>query len=54
MAEAELVKMVAWLRASKHPCYVLLPAEEYERKWQAWNLPPPEKTAPDDKKSATH
>jgi L,D-peptidoglycan transpeptidase YkuD (ErfK/YbiS/YcfS/YnhG family) len=44
MAEPELVKMVTWLRASRHPCYVLLPADEYEKKWQSWNLPPPEKT----------
>lgn len=54
MAEPELVKMVAWLRASKHPCYVLLPAEEYERKWQAWKLPPPGKATLNDKNSATH
>ena len=44
MAEPELVKMVTWLRASRHPCYVLLPADEYEQKWRSWNLPPPEKT----------
>ena len=44
MAEPELVKMIAWLRAAKHPCYVLLPMDEYERKWGAWNLPDPEKT----------
>ncbi len=44
MAEPELVKMVSWLRAPKHPCYVLLPADEYEKKWRGWDLPPPEKT----------
>jgi L,D-peptidoglycan transpeptidase YkuD (ErfK/YbiS/YcfS/YnhG family) len=44
MAEPELVKMIAWLRAVKHPCYVLLSADEYQEKWSAWNLPPPEKT----------
>jgi L,D-peptidoglycan transpeptidase YkuD (ErfK/YbiS/YcfS/YnhG family) len=45
MAEPELVKMIAWMRASRHPCYVLLPAEEYEKKWRAWDLPPPGKTS---------
>ncbi len=44
MAEPELVKMVTWMRASRHPCYVLLPADEYEKKRQSWNLPPLEKT----------
>jgi L,D-peptidoglycan transpeptidase YkuD (ErfK/YbiS/YcfS/YnhG family) len=45
MAEPDLVKMIAWMHASRHPCYVLLPADEYEKKWRAWDLPPPEKTA---------
>jgi L,D-peptidoglycan transpeptidase YkuD (ErfK/YbiS/YcfS/YnhG family) len=53
MAEPELVKMISWLRAAKHPCYVLLPADEYEKKWRSWNLPPPEKTGSNDKKTAT-
>ena len=53
MAEPELVKMISWLRASKHPCYVLLPEGEYGKKWQGWNLPPPEKASTTDKKSAT-
>ena len=44
MAEPELVKMIAWFRSSRHPCYALLPAEEYEKKWRAWDLPPPDKT----------
>ena len=44
MAEPELVKMITWLRTSKHPCYVLLPMDEYEKKWRSWNLPVPEKT----------
>src|SRR5438034_104609 len=30
MAEPELVKLVSWLRASRRPCYVLLPAAEYD------------------------
>ncbi|PYJ11686.1 MAG: hypothetical protein DMF06_01890 [Verrucomicrobia bacterium] len=41
MAEPELVKLVSWLRPSRHPCYVLLPAAEYDLKWQNWNLPAP-------------
>src|SRR5213078_2765540 len=45
MAEADLIKMIAWMRASRHPCYVLLPADEYEKRWRRWDLPPPEKTA---------
>jgi len=46
MAEPALVRMIAWMRSSRHPCYALLPADEYEKKWRAWELPPPEKTAP--------
>jgi len=41
MAEPELVRIIAWLRAIRHPCYVLLPGAEYEKKWRVWNLPPP-------------
>jgi L,D-peptidoglycan transpeptidase YkuD (ErfK/YbiS/YcfS/YnhG family) len=40
MAEPDLVKLIAWLRAPRHPCYALLPAAEYERKCRAWGLPP--------------
>jgi L,D-peptidoglycan transpeptidase YkuD (ErfK/YbiS/YcfS/YnhG family) len=43
MAQPELVKMIAWLRASRHPCYVLLPMPEYEKNWRRWNLPSPDK-----------
>ena len=42
MAQDNLVKIVTWLRAKHHPCYVLLSAPEYEQKWRAWNLPSPE------------
>jgi L,D-peptidoglycan transpeptidase YkuD (ErfK/YbiS/YcfS/YnhG family) len=41
MAESDLVKLITWLRSSRHPCYVLLPTQEYDRKWQSWHLPPP-------------
>jgi L,D-peptidoglycan transpeptidase YkuD (ErfK/YbiS/YcfS/YnhG family) len=44
MAQENLVKIVSWLRAGRRPCYALLPAAQYETKWHAWNLPPPEKT----------
>jgi len=43
MAEPDLVKLITWLRTSRHPCYVLLPASEYDARWQNWHLPPPEK-----------
>jgi len=42
MAESDLVKLVTWLRAPRRPCYVLLPASEYETKWRDWHLPPPD------------
>ncbi len=41
MAEENLVKIIRWLRAEKHPCYVLLPWSEYQSKWQEWSLPEP-------------
>jgi L,D-peptidoglycan transpeptidase YkuD (ErfK/YbiS/YcfS/YnhG family) len=44
MAQTDLVKVVTWLREDRHPAYALLPATEYEKKWQAWNLPPPNKS----------
>jgi L,D-peptidoglycan transpeptidase YkuD (ErfK/YbiS/YcfS/YnhG family) len=43
MAETNLVKVITWLRAKRRPCYALLPAAEYDKKWRSWNLPPPEK-----------
>lgn len=42
MAEANLVKLMRWLRAPKKPHYALLPRAEYQAKWQAWGLPSPE------------
>ncbi|MDQ6654683.1 MAG: hypothetical protein M3Y80_02565 [Verrucomicrobiota bacterium] len=41
MAEADLVRVIKWLRADRNPCYALLPTAEYDSKWQAWNLPAP-------------
>ena len=39
MEEANLEKIIAWLRADKRPHYVLLPALEYRKKQRAWGLP---------------
>jgi L,D-peptidoglycan transpeptidase YkuD (ErfK/YbiS/YcfS/YnhG family) len=41
MAEADLVKLIRWLRAAENPHYALLPWAEYQRKWKTWNLPLP-------------
>jgi L,D-peptidoglycan transpeptidase YkuD (ErfK/YbiS/YcfS/YnhG family) len=46
MAEPDLVRIVVWLRASRNPCYALLSAAEYEKKWRAWDLPSPDKSVP--------
>jgi L,D-peptidoglycan transpeptidase YkuD (ErfK/YbiS/YcfS/YnhG family) len=46
MAEPDLVRIIVWLRAARHPCYALLTAAECEKKWQAWDLPPPDKLTP--------
>lgn len=45
MAEDDLVKLIRWLRADKHPHYALLPRAEYEAKWKAWGLPTPQEAA---------
>lgn len=37
-----LEEMICWLRAERSPLYVLLPRDEYLRKWKAWGLPSPE------------
>jgi hypothetical protein len=42
MAQENLVKLITWLRAKRHPCYALLPANEYDKKWRSWNLPLPD------------
>ena len=53
MAEPDLMKIVSWLRASRHPSYVLLPAAEYEHKWRAWDLPEPDKNNSSNKSTTT-
>lgn len=45
MAEANLVQLIRWLRAEKHPHYALLPRAEYEAKWKTWGLPSPAEVA---------
>ncbi|MDQ2824398.1 MAG: L,D-transpeptidase family protein [Verrucomicrobiota bacterium] len=40
MAEGNLVRLITWLRAARHPCYALLPSAEYKKRWQLWDLPP--------------
>jgi L,D-peptidoglycan transpeptidase YkuD (ErfK/YbiS/YcfS/YnhG family) len=42
MAQDNLVKVITWLRAQRRPCYALLSAGDYEKKWRAWNLPSPD------------
>lgn len=41
MAEQDLVRVISWLRAAGRPCYALLTAAEYEKRWQKWKLPAP-------------
>src|SRR3954465_7503185 len=41
MAEPDLVHLITWMRAAKHPCYVRLPQSEDDKKWQNWHLPAP-------------
>jgi L,D-peptidoglycan transpeptidase YkuD (ErfK/YbiS/YcfS/YnhG family) len=39
MAEEDLVRIIRWLRAEGDPHFVLLPADEYRRRREAWRLP---------------
>ncbi|MGI8431385.1 MAG: L,D-transpeptidase family protein, partial [Chthoniobacterales bacterium] len=39
MPQADLVRLITWLRAPRHPVYVLLPRAVYREKMKAWNLP---------------
>jgi L,D-peptidoglycan transpeptidase YkuD (ErfK/YbiS/YcfS/YnhG family) len=39
MAESDLIRLITWLRADRHPSYVLLPRSVYAGKEQSWNLP---------------
>jgi L,D-peptidoglycan transpeptidase YkuD (ErfK/YbiS/YcfS/YnhG family) len=42
MSVENLVALIRWLRADKHPYYALLPLSEYRKKWRAWGLPEPD------------
>lgn len=39
MAEADLVKLIRWLRKNRDPHYVLLPGTEYRSRWKTLGLP---------------
>ena len=39
MAREDLLTLIKWLRADKHPLYALLPWSEYRAKSKAWGLP---------------
>jgi L,D-peptidoglycan transpeptidase YkuD (ErfK/YbiS/YcfS/YnhG family) len=39
MAEGNLVSVIRWLRREKHPCYALLPRNEYQAYREKWDLP---------------
>lgn len=41
MAEADLIKLMRWLRADARPHYALLPKSEYARLWKEWGMPSP-------------
>lgn len=41
MAEADLERVIRWLRTSENPHFALLPKREYEDKWKPWGLPAP-------------
>jgi L,D-peptidoglycan transpeptidase YkuD (ErfK/YbiS/YcfS/YnhG family) len=41
MAREDLEAMIRWLRADANPHYVLLPRDEYVKRWKSWGLPDP-------------
>jgi L,D-peptidoglycan transpeptidase YkuD (ErfK/YbiS/YcfS/YnhG family) len=41
MEQRNLVKLITWLRADRHPCYAAMPRSAYEKNWKRWDLPPP-------------
>lgn len=49
MAENNLIRLITWLRAERHPSYVLLPRRVYLEKAKLWNLPPPAFFGPGEK-----
>jgi L,D-peptidoglycan transpeptidase YkuD (ErfK/YbiS/YcfS/YnhG family) len=45
MPEAAILRIIQWLKAEKNPNYVLLPRDEYLKRWKPWGLPSPEEAA---------
>lgn len=45
MPQASIETIIRWLRASKNPHYVLLPREEYLKRWKELGLPSPQEAA---------
>ena len=45
MPETSILRIIKWLRKEKNPYYVLLPRDEYIRRWKAWGLPSPSAAA---------
>ena len=41
MAEPAMQQLLAWLRPERHPVFVLLPVDEYQRLHRDWRLPAP-------------
>ena len=39
MADPAMARLLAWLRPDRHPVFVLLPAREYDKQRDAWQLP---------------
>jgi L,D-peptidoglycan transpeptidase YkuD (ErfK/YbiS/YcfS/YnhG family) len=45
MPEATILRIIQWLRKEKNPYYVLLPRDEYLKRWKTWGLPAPDEAA---------
>jgi L,D-peptidoglycan transpeptidase YkuD (ErfK/YbiS/YcfS/YnhG family) len=45
MQKASILRIIQWLRKEKNPYYVLLPRDEYLKRWKAWGLPAPDEAA---------
>ena len=41
MEQRNLVKLITWLRADRHPYYAAMPRSTYEKNWKRWDLPSP-------------
>ena len=42
MPEGTILKIIRWLHKERNPHYVLLPTDEYRKRWKSWGLPSPE------------